>query len=469
MKTVAAILLLTATAYGQEGLDTELGTGAFPPGIVGETNLRNVQLLRCEALKSGVHELQSRYESGLDNIHFLLDAQMKLAAAQLDTTADRQQRLEYLQAAFNSALLTWQRVKKLQSVGMRGGDAAAEAQARAAVFRVRVAWLKEEAKGASNPSSSPAHRGLDPTIGTGAFPEGIAGVDDVKNVQLSRVAVLQSKVQAMQARHESGLDKIGLLLASQMELAVAQLDTTNDKQERLDHLQAAFHRALLTWQRIKELQNVGMVGGDVASEFQAREAVFKYYALWLKEKSKAGLKPTQPLRNEDLDLVIGTGDVPEGIEGANDIGNVQLSRIEVLQTTVEALHTRYQHGLVDLTFVLNSQLELAEAQLEIANDKQQRLAYSQAAFNSALLNWQRVKELQKHGMRGGDMAAESQARAEVLRFRILWLKERFHVEAKPIPQPLRSGATIPPNVELTLRCCAPRWEVCRWRPSHCRN
>lgn len=468
MKTLVAILLLAATAYGQEGLD-EIGTGMFPPEMVGETDFKKVQLLRCEALKSAVQDLQSRYAYGLGNIHFLLESQRELALAQLDTTDDKQQRLGFIRAAFDSALLTWQRVKELQTVGMRGGDAASEAQARAAVFRVRVLWLKETSKAGSNPSRSRGLQGLEPGVAAGVFPEGIAGVDNIKEVQLSRVAVLQSTVQAMQARHESGLDKIGLLLASQMELALAQLDTTNDKLERLEHLQAAFHRALLTWQRIKELQNVGMVGGDMASECQARQAVFKFYAMWLKERSKAGLKPTQPLRNEDLDLVIGTGDVPEGIEAVNDIRNVQLSRIEVLQVTVDALQTRYQHGLVDLAFVLNSQLELAEAQLEIAKDKQQRLAYSQAAFNSALLSWQRVKELQKQGMSGGDMAAESQARAEVLRFRILWLKERFHVEAKPIPQPLRTGATVPPHVELTVRCCVPRWEVYRWRPSHCRN
>ncbi len=43
-------------------------------------------------------------------------------------------RLEALVAGRNSALLTWQRVKELERVGARGGDAAAEAQARSQYF-----------------------------------------------------------------------------------------------------------------------------------------------------------------------------------------------------------------------------------------------------------------------------------------------------------------------------------------------
>lgn len=469
MKTLAAILLLTASAYGQEGLDAAGGTGLFPQEIVGETNFKKVQLLRCEALKSVVHELQSRYESGLDYIHFLLKSQMDLAEAQLDTTDDNRQRLEYIQAAFNSALLTWQRVKELQDVGMRGGDAAAEAQARAAVFWVRVVWLKEKSKAESNPSSLLGHKGLDPAVGTGVFPEGLAGVNDLKKVQLSLVAVLQSTVQAMQARYESGLDNIGLLLDWQMELAVAQLDATDDKQERLDHLQVAFNSALLTWQRVKELQKVGMRGGDMASESMARAAVFKFRVMWLDERVKAQSKPHGSLGHEGLGAAIGTGVFPEGIAGVDDIKKVQLARVEVLQSMVQAVQGRYENGLDNLSFLLESQLQLAVVQLETADDKQERLDHLRVAFNSALLTWQRVKELQKAGMRGGDAAAEAQARAEVLKFRTSWLKEKANVDAKPTHHSLRSVATVPPNAKLTMRCWLPRWGVCRLRGSHCRN
>jgi outer membrane protein TolC len=46
--------------------------------------------------------------------------------------------LEALVAGRNSALLTWQRVKELERVGARGGDAAAEAQARAQYYSFDV-------------------------------------------------------------------------------------------------------------------------------------------------------------------------------------------------------------------------------------------------------------------------------------------------------------------------------------------
>jgi outer membrane protein TolC len=46
--------------------------------------------------------------------------------------------LESLVAGRNSALLTWQRVKELEKVGARGGDAAAEAQARSQYYNFEV-------------------------------------------------------------------------------------------------------------------------------------------------------------------------------------------------------------------------------------------------------------------------------------------------------------------------------------------
>ncbi|HAC91709.1 MAG TPA: hypothetical protein DCF63_13945 [Planctomycetaceae bacterium] len=46
--------------------------------------------------------------------------------------------LEALVGARNSALLTWQRVKELERVGARGGDAASEAQARSQYYNFDV-------------------------------------------------------------------------------------------------------------------------------------------------------------------------------------------------------------------------------------------------------------------------------------------------------------------------------------------
>lgn len=56
--------------------------------------------------------------------------------------------LESLVAGRNSALLTWQRVKELERVGARGGDAAAEAQARSQYYSFEV-QVKESLTGSN--------------------------------------------------------------------------------------------------------------------------------------------------------------------------------------------------------------------------------------------------------------------------------------------------------------------------------
>ncbi len=85
-------------------------------------------------------------------------------------------------------------------------------------------------------------------------------------------------------RNERGLDNINLVLAARIELAMAQLELTTVKKERLDHIESCLKSALLAWQRVKELQKAVAKGGDAATEAQARAAIFKYRALWLKEK-----------------------------------------------------------------------------------------------------------------------------------------------------------------------------------------
>ncbi len=64
MKTLVAILLLTATAIGQEGIDAALRKGPLPDGIVGVTDLKKVQLLRVEALQESVQVLNDQMQRG---------------------------------------------------------------------------------------------------------------------------------------------------------------------------------------------------------------------------------------------------------------------------------------------------------------------------------------------------------------------------------------------------------------------
>ncbi len=83
---------------------------------------------------------------------------------------------------------------------MRGGDTAAVAQATAPVLRFRVMWLKEKANAESKPSGSTEQEGLDTTIETGLFPEGIAGVTDIKKAQLARIEALKDCLQILNGK-----------------------------------------------------------------------------------------------------------------------------------------------------------------------------------------------------------------------------------------------------------------------------
>ena len=144
MRTFLLIFLFAATAIGQEGIPVGVGNGELPPGLEGVSDLRVINQMRIETLHQSVEALQARYERGLDNINLLLAAQLELATAQLDSTKVKKERLDHIENSLKFALLTWQRLKELQKVGARGGDAAAECQSRAAVFRYRAMWLKEK-------------------------------------------------------------------------------------------------------------------------------------------------------------------------------------------------------------------------------------------------------------------------------------------------------------------------------------
>lgn len=144
MRTFLLLLLITASAIGQEGIPADVGTGLLPPGLEGESDLKVINLRRIEALRENVEALQARYERGLDNINLLCVAQIELLTAQLDSTTLKKERLDYIENSLKFALLTWQMVKNLQKVGARGGDVATECQSRAAVFRYRAMWLKEK-------------------------------------------------------------------------------------------------------------------------------------------------------------------------------------------------------------------------------------------------------------------------------------------------------------------------------------
>lgn len=123
-------------------------------------------------------------------------------------------------------------------------------------------------------------------VGTGNLPDGFVEAAEMAAIKALRVRAAEDQVSALRARYMSGLDNINFLLQAQIELALARIDTTNDKAKQLEHIQAGLNAAIITWQTIKEIQKVGAIGGDAAAEAQARNQVFRFYVWW--HKLKAG-------------------------------------------------------------------------------------------------------------------------------------------------------------------------------------
>lgn len=149
MRIVFCVLvcLFHSVASAQEGIPVDLGTKDYPPGLLNETDERVIQSKRIEALTVALEALSQRYQTGLIGIEPVLQTQLELIEAQLESTPVKQERMLHLEGALRSALILWQRAKQAKDLGMQGGDAASEAKARAAVYRYRRMWLMEK-KGA---------------------------------------------------------------------------------------------------------------------------------------------------------------------------------------------------------------------------------------------------------------------------------------------------------------------------------
>ncbi len=146
MRFFAAILLFSTAAIAQEGIPSKVGTGKMPPGLAGVTDLHAIEKSQIDALSECAEVLRGRYQRGLVSINTLMDAETRLCLARLETTSVKQERLDIIQEALVHALTTWQRINELKQVNARGGEADAETQARAEVYRYRVMWLKEKAR-----------------------------------------------------------------------------------------------------------------------------------------------------------------------------------------------------------------------------------------------------------------------------------------------------------------------------------
>ena len=347
MRFFVAILLLSASAFGQEGIPANIGTGKFPTGLDGVTELDAIQKSRIDALKKCVALQKSHYEQVPSDTRILNAAQLELIMAQLDTTKDKQERLDFIQEALVASLETWQWIHELQLVGK--GSAYKEALARAAVFRFRAMWLKENA-GENPPKGllgqpTAGQVGIPIKIGTGKFPPGLVGVTELDDIQKSRIDALKQCVIEQNKYYEMGLSNMNFFPPAQMELVIAQLDSTKVKEKRLECIQEAFVEALETWHRIYELKSVGR--GDKIHEALARAAVFRFSAMWLKENTGENLPKEllgQALVGQDgIPLKVGTG-IPRGLVGVTELDEIQKTRIDALKESMALQQIFFEAG-----------------------------------------------------------------------------------------------------------------------------
>ena len=267
------------TSPGQEIILANVGNGVLPPGLDGETDLNVIKQRRIGALQGAVEALGKRFRTGRDDINFMLTAQIELVIAKLDSTTIKKERLDHIESALTGALVTWQRVDAERKTGQSGP--APESKTRAAVFRFLAMWLAEKAAGPKQTSN-----GLETTlanVGNGLLPQGLEGETDINVIKQRRIESLVVAVTVLEVRSHSGLGDTNFLLAAQIELAIAMLESTTVKRERLDHIESALSSALKAWQTAEARQKNGQ--SDETPECQTRAVVFKFRAMWLAEKA----------------------------------------------------------------------------------------------------------------------------------------------------------------------------------------
>ena len=278
MRTLMTLFLLSTFAIGQEGIPANFG-GDLPPGLAGETDLNAIKQRRIEALQGAVEALRKRIEGGNHGSSFLHAAEIELAIAKLDSTTVKKERLDHIQTALTSALLAWQQADARQKVGAVGDET--ECQTRAAVFKFRAMWLAEKAAGPKQTSN-----GLETTlanVGNGLLPPGLEGETNLNVIKQRRIESLVVAFRVLEVRSHHGLGDTNFLLAAQIELAIAMLESTTVKRERLDHIESALSSALKAWQRAEARQKNGQ--SDETPECQTRAVVFKFREMWLAEKA----------------------------------------------------------------------------------------------------------------------------------------------------------------------------------------
>lgn len=350
--------------------------------------------------------------------------------------------LETIVAGRNSALLTWQRVKELQKVGMRGGDAAAVAQASSNyyLFEVNV----REALTGTNGLYAAEQRlrylmGLPPTDGLLLKPtsqpmdgEVIFDWDAALNDALTRrVEIRRQKwnikrreleMLAARLNRRPQVDFLGLYRYRGLGDALIE---GRDPDNSFNSLyQSIFEGDYQEWQAGLELAYP--VGGR-----QAAAAVAN--ARWNLARETSLLKEQELRISHDL------SNAGRMVTRAYQLMQSNYNRQDADRQQVEALQARYEQGLDNINFLLQAQQQLATSQsayFRSLTDYQLALRDFHREKGS-LLNYNQV------GLSEGAWPAPAyQDAVERGRF----LTPRSNPELVEVPNPVSSGGFDPSHV-----------------------
>jgi outer membrane protein TolC len=277
--------------------------------------------------------------------------------------------LEAQVAGRNSGLLTWQRLKELQKVGARGGDAAAEAQSRSQYYNFDV--LVKDALGGTQGLYASEQRlrylmGIPATDGTLLKPvsqpmEGEVILDwnsALNDALIRRVEIRRQKwnikrreLEVIAARHNRLPTLDFLSLYRYRGLGDALIDSRDSNNPPFDSFNSLYQNVLegdfQEWQAGLELAYpVGMRQAGAALA----------HARFNLARDCARLKEQELRISHDL------SNAARQVARSYELVLSNFNRQDSVQAQVEALQARYERGLDNINFLLQAQQQLSTSQ-----------------------------------------------------------------------------------------------------------
>ena len=273
--------------------------------------------------------------------------------------------LEAQVAGRNSSLLTWQRLKELQKVGARGGDAAAEAQSRSQYYNFDV--LVKDALGGTQGLYAAEQRlrylmGIPATDGTLLKPisqpmEGEVILDwnsSLNDALIRRVEIRRQKwnikrreLEVIAAR-QNRLPTLDFLSQYRYRGFGDSLVDKRDPSNQFNSLyQNIFTGNFQEWQAGLELAYpVGMRQAGAALA----------HARWNLARESARLKEQELRISHDL------SNSARQVARSYQLVLSNYNRQDSVRAQVEALQARYERGLDNINFLLQAQQQLSTSQ-----------------------------------------------------------------------------------------------------------